>query len=434
MKNHGDIYIIGANHEAINAGILLASLDKKVHFLTAPNVIDDTLVHYKFDRQINALWSLYVHQDKIACHTKNSRDDIIAFCQQAQSELLWVFVDEFGENCTDDELALIAKVVDNPHTKIIISGIGAIGKMQAFSDKLISKWVYYLPFIFMKDGANFSSFYQADLVLIGEKTTGSVNQCGVLSFIKSQAKKHQIADIKTIEFARASIMAQLATRLSFMNEMARLADKENINIKEVERIMGADSRVGQNYLGAGWGFGGKSLPSELVLLKSQFDSQAVKSNVLTAVMNINEDQKELIFRKFWRYFNGFIEQKTVLIWGAGYRIGAGLSTNSAIHPLLQLLWSYQIKTMVYANNTTAELNSCYGEEPLFALTDNPYDELKNAESLFIINWSGLVRLDVHELNKAGVPIFDAKNILSDEEVNTLTVDYVGIGRKNNQKR
>lgn len=424
MKTHQDIYIIGANHEAINAGILLASLDKNVHFLSQKNAIDETLVHYHFDHQINALWSLYANQNKIHVCLKSNRDDVLAFYKKSYGELVWLFVDEM----TQDDIELFIKTQDNPHTQIIISGMDNIGKIQDIADRLTSKWVYYLPFIFMKDGANFSSFYHSDLVLVGEKTPNSTTHCEIVLFIKSQAKKCQINTIKTIEFARASIMAMLATRVSFMNEMARLADKENVNIKDIETIMGADGRIGGAYLGAGWGFGGKTLPGELHLLKHQFDTKSVKSGVLNAVMSINEDQKELIFRKFWRYFNGFIENKTVLIWGAGYRIGAGLTMNSAIHPLLKLFWSYQIKTVIYTNNTTLELENCYRNEPLFALTDSPYDELKNADSLFVLNWSELLSPNIHRLNEYNVPIFDAKNIFSDDDVARLTCDYMGIGR------
>lgn len=425
MKTHDTVYIIGANHEAINAGILFASLNKKVHLLSVKNAIDETLFHYHFDRQINALWSLYVNENKIIHHHKNSRDDTLDFIKQSQGSLIWLFVDDMS----DEELALFTETQDNPHSQIILSGIDTIGKMEQIADEMISKWVYYLPFVFMKDGANFSSFYQSDLVLIGEKTANSVVNCEIISFIKSQAKKCQIDTIKTIEFARSAIMAMLATRLSFMNEMTRLADKENVNIKNIERIMGSDSRIGSAYLGAGWGFGGKTLPNELTLLKNQFDNQNVKSDVLNAVIDVNADQKELIFRKFWRYFNGFIENKTVMIWGAGYRIGAGLSTNSAIHPLLKLLWSYDIKTVVYTNNTTIELQTMYENERLFSITNNPY-ELNEIDGLFIINWSGLTPPDVYELNKYNVPIFDAKNILSDDEIKILTSDYIGIGRKN----
>ena len=147
------------------------------------------------------------------------------------------------------------------------------------------------------------------------------------------------------------------------------------------------------------------------------------------MIDVNADHKELIFRKFWRYFNGFIENKTVMIWGAGYRIGAGLSTNSAIHPLLKLLWSYDIKTAVYTNNTTIELKELYENQALLSITNNPY-KLDGIDSLFIINWSGLTPPDVYELNKHNIPIFDAKNILSDDEIKLLTSDYIGIGRKN----
>lgn len=425
MKAHDTVYIIGVNHEAINAGILLASLNKKVHILSLQNGIDETLFHYQFDRQINALWSLYVNENKIIHHHKNSHGDVLGFIKQSQGGLIWLFVDEIS----DDDLAVFTKTQDNPHSQIILSGIDTIGKMGQIADEMISKWVYYLPFIFMKDGANFSSFYQSELVLIGEKTANSAVNCEIISFIKSQAKQCQIDDIKTIEFARASMMAMLATRLSFMNEMARLADAEGVNIKHIERIMGSDSRIGSAYLGAGWGFGGKTLPNELTLLKKQFDNQHVKADVLNAVIDVNADQKELIFRKFWRYFNGFIDNKTVMIWGAGYRIGAGLSTNSAIHPLLKLLWSYDIKTVVYTNNTTIELQKMYENQALFSITNNPY-ELNEKDSLFIINWSELTPPDIHELNKHNIPIFDAKNILNDDDIRQLTGDYIGVGRKN----
>ncbi len=205
-------------------------------------------------------------------------------------------------------------------------------------------------------------------------------------------------------------MAMLATRLSFMNEMARLADNQKININKIKDIMGKDSRIGSAYLSAGWGFGGKSLPTEIELLSQIFNKNQVHTKLLSAVEDINNDQKELIFRKFWRYFDGFIENKTVLIWGAGYRIGTSRITNSAIHELLKLLWSYQIRTIVYAKNTAFELAEQYGDEPLLTLTDKPYDSLPEVASLFIINWSDLLPPDVNELNRAGVPIFDAKNI------------------------
>ena len=95
--------------------------------------------------------------------------------------ITWLFTDEMS----DDELQGFAKTQSSPHSQIIVSGTKAIGDIDAFAKHLKSAWVYYLPFIFMKDGANFSSFFQADLVMIGEKTADSVGACELLLFCKT---------------------------------------------------------------------------------------------------------------------------------------------------------------------------------------------------------------------------------------------------------
>ncbi|WP_394261984.1 UDP-glucose 6-dehydrogenase [Moraxella boevrei] len=415
-----EVYIFGSSREAINTAIFLASLDKIVYLYAKDGEIDETLLYYKFDRQMGLAWSLYTSKQKIILHHELD----LVFAQKIEGQTIWLFLDNFN----DDKLDLLAQKQTSPHTHIILSGTKKIGKINDIAKQFKTNWVYYLPFIFMKEGANFSSFYQPDLVLIGEKIPNSVVKSDILLFLKNQAKTCEISDIKTSEFARSSIMAMLGIRLSLMNELARLADSERVNMKTVERIMGNDSRVGHAYLSAGWGFGGKSLPNELALLKEKFEQNQVDNHLLSSVLMINEDQKELCFRKFWQYFDGNIEQKTVAIWGAGYRIGAGITTNSAIHPLLKLLWSYHIKTNVYLNNTSFELEQLYGDNPLLSITNEPYEILKNADALFIINWSGLTPPDVNQLNKIALPIFDAKNILTDSQVADFKGEYFGIGR------
>ena len=214
-----------------------------------------------------------------------------------------------------------------------------------------------------------------------------------------------------------------------MNEMARLAASEQVNIKQVEQILGLDKRIGKDYLKAGWGFGGKSLPLELDFLIDGFKHNQVETSLLEAVKSINEDQKELIFREFWQYFDGFIENKTVMIWGSGYRNGTGRTTHSAFHPLIKLLWSYNIKTIVYANNTKEELLELYGNHPLFSLTDDAYAPLTQVQALFIVNWSLPIKPDINRLNNIALPIFDAKNTLTEPQIQQLVGFYTGIGCK-----
>lgn len=417
------VYILGVNHEAINVAILLASLKMSVVVVGSAEALAQTLHHYQFDHQMGVLWQLYQSEQKI--HLLTDKWLFLADEVLTQAHTFWLFVDELGA----DFCAQFAQHCHSPHSQILLSGTDTVGAIQALAERFKSPWVFYLPFIFMKDGANFNTLFSPDLVLIGEKSADSHLQSDILAFFIAYSNQHHIGDIKTVEFARSAIMVMLATRLSLMNELARLADSENINIKHVQTMMAKDKRVGGAYLSAGWGFGGKSLPSELQLLTDKFAQNRVSTSLLDAVSSINEDQKELIFRKFWRYFGGFIENKRVVIWGAAYRCGTGRTMGSAIHPLLRLLWSYQIGTVVYGHHTQLELQELYGQNPLLQLSDEPYGSLTQADALFIINWSPVLRPDIGRLNQIRVPIFDAKNILSDDDVAAYQGAYFGIGRQ-----
>ena len=223
-------------------------------------------------------------------------------------------------------------------------------------------------------------------------------------------------------------MAMLATRVSFMNELSRLADSQQVDIGEVSQILGLDERVGSSYLQAGWGFGGHTLPTELAKLQQSGQDNSVNMPLLQSVLHINNDQKELIFRKFWQYFDGFIDNKTVVIWGGSYKSGSGRTTGSAIHPLLALLWSYNIKTLVYSDKAKLSLMKHYSEQPLLQLLESPYEQLNDAQAVFIISLSPQHQLDVAQLNQQAMPIFDAQNALSRTQINALVGAYIGIGR------
>lgn len=399
--------IMGATHESVNTAIWLASLHKPVKILADKAKIAQTLVNYQFDHQMSALWQMYTQTAQIVVV------DVIC-----DASYVWVFLDDM-----DVQYSPLYQTT----AQVILSGVMCIGEIAQLASQFTTKQVCYVPFVFMKDSVGFASISAPDMVMIGEKHTDVHHDNALLSILLAHSQKRYVTDIKTIEFARASIMAMLATRLSFINEMARLADASGVDMTVVQQILGLDSRIGKDYLVAGWGFGGQTLPTEVALLDALYHKMNVTSQLLTTVSRINEDQKELIFRKFWRYFDGFIDDKSVMIWGAGYRPNTGRTTNSAIHPLLRLLWSYNIKTTIYTPNAGFELNELYGSQPLFSLADDAY-ALAEVDALFILNWLPYVTPDVDKLNQFGMPIFDAKNILTNEAIACLTGDYQGIGR------
>ena len=428
--------IIGHDIEAITSAVVLASLGQCVHLYADTVRLEQQLQQYGFEHHLQALWQLYIQKQQIISHQLPSNADILIQHYESAPKcptvaLYWLFLTSIAsiKDTWTPECWITAFNHSNQQTlPVIISGIESLGVISALAQRLKRAWVYYIPFVFLQDGAAYSSMLTPSLWLLGEKTADSSHRLPALQPLMQQARACHYADIATIEFARSSIMAMLATRVSFMNEMSRLADSYHVDIGQVSQIMGLDTRVGSSYLQAGWGFGGNTLPMELDKLQQSAQHNSVNMPLLESVMHINNDQKELIFRKFWQYFDGFIDHKTVMILGGSYKSGSGRTTGSAIHPLLALLWSYNIRTLVYSDKAQPELRQLYHHEPLLHLIDNPYQRLEEVQALFIISLSAPHRLDIAQLNQYATPIFDGQNALTRAQINTLVGDYIGIGR------
>ena len=434
--------IIGHSIEAITSAVVLASLDHQVHIYADLDLLAQQVEQYGFERHLQALWQLYGQQQQIVqCALPASADKLIQSYEdkvgQSPDEqkatplsvsCYWLFLESIKSVWTDDNWVMAFNHSQQQTTPVIMSGIEKLGHITKLADSLQRAWVYYVPFVFLQDGEAYSSMLKPSLWLLGEKTPESSHQLTVLQPLLQHARAYHHADIATIEFARSSIMAMLATRVSFMNELSRLADSQQVDIGQVSRIMGLDARVGSSYLQAGWGFGGHTLPTELDKLQQSSQDNSVNMPLLQSVLHINDDQKELIFRKFWQHYDGFIDNKTVMIWGGSYKSGSGRTTGSAIHPLLALLWSYNIRTLVYSDKAKSSLAKDYGQQPLLQLLDSPYEQLAYAQAIFIISLSPQHQLDIAQLNQFAMPIFDAQNALSRPQINALVGAYAGIGR------
>lgn len=428
--------LVGHSIEAITSAVVLASLGHAVHLYADKDILAQQLQQYGFEHHLQALWQMYDQQQQIVSYAlPKSADELIQRYEVANDNdekksvaLYWLFLDSISAVWLEDSWITAFNHSHQQALPLIMSGIKQLGAVAALSKRLQRAWVYYLPFVFLKDGDAYSSMLNPSLWLLGEKTPNSSYHLHMLQPLMQHARATHHADIATIEFARSSIMAMLATRVSFMNEMSRLADSHQVDIQQVSHIMGLDERVGSSYLQAGWGFGGNTLPTELLQLQQSSQAQSLAMPLLQAVIHINEDQKELIFRKFWQYFDGFIDNKTVMIWGGSYKAGSGRTAESAIHPLLALLWSYNIRTLVYSDKAQTELAALYKQQPLLELINNPYQQFNEAQAIFIISWLPENRLDIAKLNEQAMPIFDAQNALSRTQIDGLVGDYMGIGR------
>lgn len=439
--------LIGHSIEAITCAVVLASLGQRVHLYADLEVLAQQLQQYGFEHHLQALWQMYEQQQIITsqalpdnadqliqCYEKTNCDNSVDINESRNSDeqqtvaLYWLFLNSIRTKWVEDSWITAFNHSQQQTLPLIMSGIEQLGHVSALAQRLQRAWVYYVPFVFLKDGDAYSSMLNPSLWLLGEKTANSSQHLEVLKPLMQHARATHHADIATIEFARSSIMAMLATRVSFMNEMSRLADSQQVDIKQVSHIMGLDERVGGSYLQAGWGFGGNTLPTELFRLQQSSQTHSLEMPLLQSIIHINEDQKELIFRKFWQYFDGFIDNKTVMIWGGSYKAGSGRTAGSAIHPLLALLWSYNIRTLVYSDKAQPEIAALYKQQPLLELIASPYHQINKAQAIFIISWSTRDELDIAKINQQAMPIFDAGNALTRTQIDHLVGDYMGIGR------
>ncbi|KAA0939057.1 UDP-glucose/GDP-mannose dehydrogenase family protein [Psychrobacter sp. ANT_H59] len=446
-KDSAVCVLIGHSIEAVTSAVVLASLGQQVHLYADQEILAQQLHQYGFEHHLQALWQMYTQQQhimsfvlpntadkliqlyEVAGHSNTKAIDEQQEVKQPKSVILyWLFLDSVDSVWVEDDWLTAFNHSQQQTQPLMMSGIKQLGTIDALSQRLKRAWVYYLPFVFLKDGDAYSSMLNPSLWLLGEKTSNSRHHLGMLQPLMQHARATHYANIATIEFARSSIMAMLATRVSFMNEMSRLADSQQVDIQQVSHIMGLDERVGSSYLQAGWGFGGNTLPTELLQLQQSSQAQSLAMPLLQSVIHINEDQKELIFRKFWQYFDGFIDNKTIMIWGGSYKAGSGRTAESAIHPLLALLWSYNIRTLVYSDKAQTELAALYKQQSLLELINNPYQQLDEVQAIFIISWLPENRLDIAKLNEQAMPVFDAQNALSRTQIDGLVGDYIGIGR------
>ena len=164
---------------------------------------------------------------------------------QSTVALYWLFLDSIKPVWAEASWITAFNHSHQQSLPVIISGIEKLGVVSALAQNLQCAWVYYVPFVFLQDGDAYSSMLNPSLWLLGEKTANSSQHLEVLKPLMQHARAAHHADIATIEFARSSIMAMLATRVSFMNEMSRLADSQQVDIKQVSRIMGLDNACRQ---------------------------------------------------------------------------------------------------------------------------------------------------------------------------------------------
>jgi UDPglucose 6-dehydrogenase len=285
---------------------------------------------------------------------------------------------------------------------------------------------------FLKEGAAVLDFMQPDRIILGVDSQRARKHLRALyaAFVNTP-DQILMMDVKSAELAKYASNAMLATRISFMNEMARLAEVLGADIDDVRRAMGLDPRIGSLYLKPGPGYGGSCFPKDMKALIHMATQYQVPAPLLTAVERVNQFQKHRLFEKIQDHFGLSLTGLTVAVWGLAFKPYTDdvreASSAILIHDLIEA------GALVRAYDPVASTNYVitYGQPDNLSICTTSQDALKGADCLVIVTeWSEFEQADYAQI-KAELKqpvIFDGRNIFDPVLMDSLGFTYVGIGR------
>lgn len=238
---------------------------------------------------------------------------------------------------------------------------------------------------------------------------------------------------RAAELTKLAINGMLATRISYMNEIAGLADSLAVDVEHVRQGMGADTRIGYEYLYPGCGFGGPNFSRDLMRLADVQSASGRASALLDRVLDINEHKKETLFRKLWAHFHGQLEGRTIAIWGVAFKPGTARIDHAPVLTLLEALWAQGVQVRLHDPAALASLEAHFGAHELMTLCpDDPYQACEGADALMLVTeWKCYWNPDWRRLGEMLHErlILDGRNIFDPHYVAARGLIYRGIGRR-----
>ncbi|WP_343569923.1 nucleotide sugar dehydrogenase [Acinetobacter sp.] len=337
---------------------------------------------------------------------------------------------------TQIELALktVEKLSERPivHPRLMVNGstFGLHGTEKLKQHLPKDEWVYFPDVI--QEGNAINSVLNVKHVIVGVESSYAqdIMQELLRPFFRF-SYQYLFMPILDAEFTKLSISGMLATRISYMNDLALVAEKLGIDIANVKHGIAADTRIGAAYLSAGVGFGGENFSHDILTLSSTVSETGAKSRLLEQVWAINEQQKEILFRKLWNYYHCDLSGKTVAIWGASFKENTPSTHNSPIHILLAALWAQGVKVRLHDPQALDEIAVLYGSREDLILCADQYEAAQGAHALCLVTaWKQYWSPDFKQLQQLMQHplILDGRNIYDPAYVKSKGFAYEGVGR------
>ncbi|OUV02298.1 MAG: UDP-glucose 6-dehydrogenase [Betaproteobacteria bacterium TMED82] len=283
---------------------------------------------------------------------------------------------------------------------------------------------------FLKEGAALEDFQRPDRIIIGVdcRNSRAIMQKLYAPFQRTRDKVIFMS-VRSAEMTKYAANAMLATRISFMNELANLSEKLGADIESVRVGIGSDARIGYSFLYPGCGYGGSCFPKDVSALIKVGEQNGQKLEILNAVQTVNQKQKMVLINKIQRVFGNDLSGVTFAVWGLSFKPGTDDIREAPSLIVIDELLKKGSKIKAFDPVALKEAKKFFGQKIVYC--ENPYVALENCEALIILTeWKEFRSPDFDKILKLiKTPnIFDGRNLYNPEHMESIGVSYHAIGR------
>jgi UDPglucose 6-dehydrogenase len=284
---------------------------------------------------------------------------------------------------------------------------------------------------FLKEGAAIEDFMKPDRVIVGTSSPRAAELLRALYEPFTHNHDRMIVmDVRSAELTKYAANAMLATKISFMNELANLAERCGADVEAVRIGIGSDPRIGHAFIYPGVGYGGSCFPKDVKALRRSAVEVGYEERILSAVEAVNDRQKTVLFSKIKAHF-GELKGKTIALWGLAFKPNTDDMREAASRVLMEALWKAGAKVRAYDPVAMTECARIYGARDDLTLCKSSPDALLGADALAIVTeWREFRSPDFHHIKSAlkAPVIFDGRNLYDPAHMARAGFSYYAIGR------
>jgi len=322
--------------------------------------------------------------------------------------------------------------------------VGTADRVRGAIDDVLSKRGATVEFDvvsnpeFLKEGDAVEDCLRPDRVVVGASSERAVALLRKLyAPFNRNHDRMVVMDERSAELTKYAANAMLATKISFMNEIANIAERVGADVELVRQGIGSDPRIGYHFIYPGAGYGGSCFPKDVQALERIARGSGYDARLLATVEAVNADQKTRLFQQLLRHFDGDVAGKTVALWGLAFKPNTDDMREASSRRLMEALWQAGAKVRAFDPEARAEAARIYGERDDLVLCDSAYEALEGADVLMLVTeWKAFRSPDFARVASmlAAPAIFDGRNLYDPATVEEAGIAYYGIGRGRSLQR